>query len=337
MFTRRILELLYEDDEELERLEHIRHINELLDSETIPVRGGSHPGRRYIYRNHQFAHECLVRDYFAPEPVYTEQHFRRRFRMSKRLFLYIVEEMKKVDTLFTQRYDAAMKPGLSPLVRATAVMRQLAYGIGADTADEYLRVAESTALESLIKFCENLNTIFGDKYLRQPNQHDVQRLLSENAARGFPGMLGSIDCMHWQWDNCPVAWHGAYTGRSKHASTVLEAVASYDLWIWHASIGHPGSLNDLNILHRSNLFNNIASGENHQSFNASNTRSFNNIALGNAPSATYTINGHEYHMGYYLADGIYPDWATMMKSFSSPAGRKQEISLRGIRLSIPSA
>ncbi|KAJ8651210.1 hypothetical protein O0I10_013333, partial [Lichtheimia ornata] len=49
MFTRRILELLYEDDEELERLEHIRHINELLDSEMIPVRGGSHPGRRYIY------------------------------------------------------------------------------------------------------------------------------------------------------------------------------------------------------------------------------------------------------------------------------------------------
>lgn len=145
--------------------------------------------------------------------------------------------------LYTRLYGACKKPGLSPLVRATACIQLLATGVGADTVDPYLQIV---ALESL---CDNLNTIFGDEFLRRPNQDDVQRLLAENKERGFPGMLGFLDCMHWQWDTWPVVFHGAYTGRSKHASFVLEAVASYDLWIWHASIGHPGSSSSLDILH----------------------------------------------------------------------------------------
>ena len=47
-------------------------------------------------------------------------------------------------------------------------------------------------------------------------------------------MLGSLDCMHWTWKNCPKAWHGMYCGKSRDATIVLEAVASQDLWIWHA-------------------------------------------------------------------------------------------------------
>ena len=41
---------------------------------------------------------------------------------------------------------------------------------------------------------------------------------------------------------------------------ILEAVASHDLWIWHAFFGMPGSHNDINVLHRSPLFDNLAEG-----------------------------------------------------------------------------
>jgi hypothetical protein len=47
-------------------------------------------------------------------------------------------------------------------------------------------------------------------------------------------MLGSIDCMHWSWKNCPAAWHGQFKGYKKDATIVLEAITDHETWIWHA-------------------------------------------------------------------------------------------------------
>ncbi|XP_048613550.1 uncharacterized protein LOC125587336 [Brassica napus] len=46
------------------------------------------------------------------------------------------------------------------------------------------------------------------EYLRRPTREDLQRLLDVGEVHGFPGMIGSIDCMHWEWKNCPTAWRG---------------------------------------------------------------------------------------------------------------------------------
>ncbi|XP_015966727.1 uncharacterized protein LOC107490455 [Arachis duranensis] len=76
--------------------------------------------------------------------------------------------------------------------------------------------------------------------------------------RGFPGMLGSIDCMHWQWKNCPKARKGMYmSGYRGVATIVLEVVASSNLWIWHAFFGVSDSNNDINVLDRSPMFDDI--------------------------------------------------------------------------------
>nr|GEV38953.1 reverse transcriptase domain-containing protein [Tanacetum cinerariifolium] len=41
---------------------------------------------------------------------------------------------------------------------------------------------------------------------------------------------------------------------------LLEAVASQDLWIWHAFFGVSGSNNDINVLYQSPLFNDLKTG-----------------------------------------------------------------------------
>jgi hypothetical protein len=55
--------------------------------------------------------------------------------------------------------------------------------------------------------------------------------MSVNEARGFPGMIDNIDCMHWEWKNCPFAWYGQYSGDTEGRTVILEAVASHVLWI----------------------------------------------------------------------------------------------------------
>uniref|UniRef100_A0A0D3B171 Uncharacterized protein n=1 Tax=Brassica oleracea var. oleracea TaxID=109376 RepID=A0A0D3B171_BRAOL len=67
-----------------------------------------------------------------------------------------------------------------------------------------------------------------NEYLRRTTPEDLQRLLDVGEVRGFPGMIGSIDCMHWEWKKCPTAWKG--------------------------------TLNDINVLDRSPVFYDILQG-----------------------------------------------------------------------------
>lgn len=51
---------------------------------------------------------------------------------------------------------------------------------------------------------------------------------------------------------------------------------------------------------------------------------FSNLAQGIAPPVHYTIQGKEYNMGYYLADGIYPKWSTIVQTIHEPIGAKKK-------------
>ncbi|XP_058784076.1 uncharacterized protein LOC131658842 [Vicia villosa] len=57
-----------------------------------------------------------------------------------------------------------------------------------------VRIGESTAIEFLERFVRGVNEVFGAEYLRRPNNNDVEHLLQMGESRGFPSMLGSIDC-----------------------------------------------------------------------------------------------------------------------------------------------
>ncbi|XP_021985973.1 uncharacterized protein LOC110882200 [Helianthus annuus] len=152
------------------------------------------------------AHERLVVDYFADEPLYLEAIFRRRFRMSRRLFLRIADDLAAYYPFFTLRHDARGKMGFTTLKKCTAAIPQLAYGTAAVAWDEYLKMFERTARECLYKICKFVVRLYSQKYLRKPNFNDVQKLYQHHqATHGFPGMLGSIDCMHWPWRNYPTA------------------------------------------------------------------------------------------------------------------------------------
>jgi hypothetical protein len=222
--------------------------------------------------------------------------------MSTRLFKSIAESVMEFDEFFEQRRNAAGELGHSTYQKVTAALRMMAYGIPADLVDDHLAMGESQAIKCVKRFAVAIVQVFGEEYLRSPNAQDTARLLEQNKARGFPGMLGSIDCMHWSWKNCPAAWHGQFKGHKKDSTIILEAVADYETWIWHAFFGMPGSCNDINVLQRSPLM----------------TR----IAMGQTPPVEFVANNKTYNYGYFLADGIYPRWSTFVKPVKDPKGKR---------------
>ena len=154
--------------------------------------------RAYFERYRKQGHNQLWNDYFKENPTYPPEMFRRRFRMNKPLFLRIVERITNEVPYFQQRRNACGRNGLSALQKCTAAIRMLAYGQSGDTYDEYLRLGDSTSRLCLANFTDAIIQLFGDEYLRKPTAEDLQRLLDVGEVRGFPGMIGSIDCMHWE-------------------------------------------------------------------------------------------------------------------------------------------
>jgi hypothetical protein len=122
--------------------------------------------------------------------------------MSEELFMEILHGVREFDPYFKLKHDAVGMAGFSLIQKCTAAMRILAYGAPADAHDDYLRMSESTAIECIYKFCRAMVGHFSKYYLRGPTEAETARIMAQIAARGFPGMLGSIDCMHWSWKNC---------------------------------------------------------------------------------------------------------------------------------------
>ncbi|XP_047979397.1 uncharacterized protein LOC125221319 [Salvia hispanica] len=130
----------------------------------------------YVPHEHDVAHQRLVADYFAKQPRWGRMGFHRHFRMRRDFFLRIVRTLEGRDEYFQYRED----------------------GI-ADMLDEYLYVGETTSRDCLNNFCRGVVEAFGETYLRRPTADDCQSLIRmHETVHGFLGMLGSIECMHWQ-------------------------------------------------------------------------------------------------------------------------------------------
>ncbi|XP_023749420.1 uncharacterized protein LOC111897704 [Lactuca sativa] len=66
-----------------------------------------------------------------------------------------------------------------------------------------------------------------------------------------------------------------------------------------------GSNNDLNVLGASSIVNDMLQGK--------------------APNMSFVVNEHQYNYGYYLGDGIYPEYAMFVKSYSFTADEKRKL------------
>ncbi|PLW05449.1 hypothetical protein PCANC_28479 [Puccinia coronata f. sp. avenae] len=249
---RRLMEELFGDEDIEEEEEDSSSEEYESDSEEEEI---SQPQRQpNKERNHVEGHQNLMKDYFDEDSTYNDRDFERRFWLRKQLVLKIIANVKSSFPYFVQKPDCTGKIGLSSTQKIISALRQLAYGCAMDATDKYCRTSEATARKCLKSFCNAIIYLYGKTFLQKPDSNDLIRILDTNNRRGFPGCIGSLDCMHWAWKNCPTALAGQYKGKEKKPTVVLEAVADQRMWIWHCYFGTAGALNDINVLEKSLLF-----------------------------------------------------------------------------------
>jgi hypothetical protein len=61
--------------------------------------------------------------------------------------------------------DVIDKLGFSSYQKCSVAIKMLAYGVAVDPVDEYMRMSDSTCIESMYNFCRAIILVFGDEYL----------------------------------------------------------------------------------------------------------------------------------------------------------------------------
>ena len=57
-------------------------------------------------------------------------------------------------------------------------------------------MSESICGDDMVRFATVVVEVFGPQYLREPTMVDIERLLAISEAKGWPGLLGSLDYIH---------------------------------------------------------------------------------------------------------------------------------------------
>ena len=264
-------------------------------------------------RDFAAAYTRVVAHYFnGRESVYNEVDFERRFRCPRPVFNRIHDALMNKEP-FIHKEDATKKLGIHPLVKLVGCFRFIAYGDSYDRDDENLSIAGSIMRGYTKQFSSLIVQHFGKQYLnRPPTLEERNNIAAVMKSKGFPGCLGSWDCKHFNWKNCPIRLVGQHQGHSEGGkkSLILEAVADHRKYIWCANFGDAGSLNDLNVLDKSGIVGSMLQGK---------------LDLRVAP---YYINDNSRDWMYFLVDGIYPDWAIFVTTYSKSKDAKKNAFAR---------
>lgn len=259
--------------------------------------------RKMVDYDRERASKCVRSDWFCCLPRFNDRQFERTFRLKRSMVENIVSSLADFDPFWLSSVDCCGRMSIDPLVKFLAAQKMICYGISYSAFKDYFQMGESTArlcLTKLTRGIVNCSSI-SDLYLRAPTKSDAKKIVAlHKKVYGIDGCLGCLDVTKIHWSACPVAWKGQFEGKEGYPTIGLEAVADYNLWIWHNAFGFPGSLNDINIWDRSPLLESMLDG------------THDNLDF------KFNIDGQEFDHLYYLVDGIYPSLSRFLATINDP-------------------
>ncbi|KAG7371276.1 plant transposon protein [Nitzschia inconspicua] len=239
--------------------------------------------------------------------------FKWMFRLSRTRFLLLMEDIAARNIPhFMRKTNISENQQTSLEAKLLLPLKCLAYGVPPHAFIDYFQMSRAFARVCCIEFDSAIKSIYMDEWLRLPTAEDLKAILKlHKTVHDVDGMVGSLDCSHTYWKNCPVAWQGSFQGKEKRPSIVLEAISDYHLFFWHVSYGYTGNLNDRTILSMSPLMDRLIDG------------SFHDLEE-EAGVVPFKILQHEFKKTWITVDGIYPKYNRFVKGIKRPVTQQEK-------------
>jgi Plant transposon protein len=263
------------------------------------------PRRKKRKFDHERALDCIRADLTGPDATFIGKDFKMYFRISRSRFQQIMEMFgHHGGAFYSGKADCVGNPTASLEAKLLLPLQTLAYGVATHSFCLYYQMSKTLAAKSCAMFHKTFLRLYRKKYLKKPNQEDMSRIAKlHETVHGVPGMLGSLDCMHTRWKNCPMAWQGSYKGQKGYPSVVLEAMCDYHLYFWHLEYGHAGTNNDVNILHSSDFYTSFLDGR---------------LEELEKEVVPFSIASQPFTKMFILVDGAYPRFDRFVKPMKFP-------------------
>jgi Plant transposon protein len=176
------------------------------------------------------------------------KNFRLRFTVPYQVYTQL---LSYAEAWFPQTpFDICGRERTPIFLKLLGTLRMLGKGCSWDLLYELsgisLEVHRRWTHAFLAKFSKELYPV----YVHGPrNAEELNKVTTLYAASGFPGCVGSTDCVHIRWDQCPAPWLSVFrNGKNSFASIAYEMTVDHTKRFQATTIGHYGTTSDKTIV-----------------------------------------------------------------------------------------
>lgn len=187
--------------------------------------------------------------------------FRNRFTVPYQVFTQLLTFAEK---WFPQRDFDICGRELTPIfLKLLGTLRMLGKGCSWDLLYELSGVSAEVHRKWTLAFIDKFSKELYSVYVHGPrNSEELNSVTSLYAACGFPGCIGSTDCVHIRWDLCPALWFSSFkNGKNSYASIAYEMTVDHSKRFQSTTIGHYGTTSDKTIVKFDGFVNEVRFGE----------------------------------------------------------------------------
>lgn len=173
------------------------------------------------------------------------RNFRTTYRVPFPVFLKLVKKCNK-----HKLFGISGRHGncIPVEIKLLCILRFLARGHEALTLRDLTSIGRSTIHNIVKTFLENFVRVYESKWIhRKPTESELKDIMATYAKLGFPGAIGSVDCTHIWWSQCPHSMTNLCSGRDDRPTVVFQCVVDHNRYIWNCSKGFVGRFCDQNV------------------------------------------------------------------------------------------